>query len=680
MIKRLIQLILDQQAAKRLEREVDRLMRNIARQSESRMSAAFRRIGATVVAAFSLRALVGFTRQMFRIGAASEETASKVEEVFGSERAAQLDTFLARFARMAGLTRTEGRDMLANFGAVFQGAGLAADASADLAEQAVRMAADFQSFHDVPIAETFAAIRSGATGEAEPLKRFGIVLRAVDVDARALANTGKRTAKELTEQERVVARMQLIFEKAGAAVGNLEKTQGSTANRTRSVITWFRQLREDLAVGLLPVFRLAVVEIGNASGFFDGMTGAVQRLTVWVRENLQAIRDWGIVVVRVAQATVETFRFMGRMVINAFTIVGTHLAAEWMAIRERFAGFVNFVLEGLDKIPGVEIDFRMNQMTPEEFAEAQRLLYEDMAGDADDMVDALFDLAEAYRDVGRAAGEAASGQTAPITSPDANAPPVVPPPTVPEPDDPTARDVADRVRQMREELERERIELTLGEEAALRYSLGLQGIVGEAQDLIIAQTLANEALKRTRDGVVSAAGEMTEALETFFGSAADGFKAQGGVWAAAGEAARSAGAAIVSGLVAGRAEEQIAQGTAALASGIWPPNPAALLAAGKHFAAAALFKAIPGIVRGAGGGGGGGGGGLGGVGGIPPGAIGTSVPGSQPVVGPEVHIYMDPLSPADPRFQRVVMGATQNAEERFGENVQVHVHPRSGAQ
>ena len=36
------------------------------------------------------------------------------------------------------------------------------------------------------------------------------------------------------------------------------------------------------------------------------------------------------------------------------------------------------------------------------------------------------------------------------------------------------------------------------------------------------------------------------------------------------------------------------------------------------------------------------------------------------------------LSPGDPDFQRVALGAIQNAQERFGENVNVNVHPRTG--
>jgi hypothetical protein len=647
MIRRLIQLVLDANAAKKLEREVDRSMGRIARESESKMKVAFRRIGLAVAAAFSVRAVTRFAREMLRLGSSAEETASKFGTVFGQERAAELDGFLDRFARIAGLTRTEGREMLANFGAIFQGAGLAADASADLSEQAVRMAADFQSFHDIPIAETFAAIRSGATGEAEPLKRLGIILRAVDVDTLALANSNKTLAKDLTEQERVVARMQLIYEKAGVAVGDLARTQDSTANRVRNLTTWFRQLREDLAIGLLPVFRLAVIEIGNASGLFDGLSGAVQGLTVWIRENLAAIRDWGVAVVRVAQATIETVRFMARMVINSFDVIGTSLALWLAGARQDVARLVNSVIEGFNKIPGVDIEFRMNQLTPEEFAEQQRLLQEDIAGNAADMADALGDLAESYRDVGRAAVEAATGQREAASVPPPA--PVVPPPT-------PGGDGEDD-----DELE----------EANARF---LRRLETQARAAEAAKKFRDKEMQELRDAAVPVAQEMTAAFETFFLSAATGFEAQGGIWAAAGDAAREAGAAIVSGLVAGRAEEQIAQGTAALASGLWPPNPAAIAASLKHFAAAALFKAIPGAIAGRGGGSG-----VGGGGSIPRGALGTSVPGTRDVPGPEIHVYLDQLSPADPRFQRVVLGAVQNAQERFGPSVRVNLHPRSSA-
>jgi hypothetical protein len=42
----------------------------------------------------------------------------------------------------------------------------------------------------------------------------------------------------------------------------------------------------------------------------------------------------------------------------------------------------------------------------------------------------------------------------------------------------------------------------------------------------------------------------------------------------------------------------------------------------------------------------------------------------------QVHIYIDPLNPDDPAYQRSVAAATKNAQERYGANTQVHIHRR----
>lgn len=88
----------------------------------------------------------------------------------------------------------------------------------------------------------------------------------------------------------------------------------------------------------------------------------------------------------------------------------------------------------------------------------------------------------------------------------------------------------------------------------------------------------------------------------------------------------------------------------------------------KHAAAAAAWK-VAGAAAGGGGAGAAGGGG---------GSVANSSAGStvQPP-GPEVHIYIDPLSPDDPRAQTFVRGAVDQAQERYGNNAKVRVHRRA---
>lgn len=624
MIRRIIQLILDKRSARKAEDEV----KDVGKRTEKSLKKNFKRVAAAIVAAFSVRAIVNFTKEMFRLGSSATETASKFRTVFGDERAAELDKFLDTFERLSGLTRSAGREMLANFGAVLQGAGIAADASAVLSEQMVRLAGDLQSFHDVPIEEAFAAIRSGATGEAEPLKRFGIVLRAVDVDARALANTGKENTKQLTEQERVLARVQLITEKAGVAVGDLARTQDSAANRARQLRGRFDRMRETVALGLLPALErlIPIFEslAARAETFANKTAGAVQALL-----DLAGIADQEVAVE--LQSITNQLRGMEEAQQRAFLTSRLQLAArEYAQLRRRITDAKQAIF---DATPEFE---RVGQTVEDMTSRAIRGM-EDEAKRAGEVMNFI---SRQLAEVGAAAG------TNVPTGPDG---------------DQTGRDPAEVEAEAERARERRRALRLKNHRAALReFQLQEEEAEAEAErarqrrrDLRIKNHRA--ALRELRDaedelfhGLVS----QTELTAAFM---RDGFK--------------GVGAAIVKDLIAGRAEEQFASGLAALASGTWPPNPAALAAAGKHFAAAAAFRALGAALGGIGGGGGVGGG-------ATVGALGTSRPGTERVPPPEVNIFLDPLSPADPRFQRVIQGARQNAEERFG-SVRVNVRPRT---
>lgn len=73
------------------------------------------------------------------------------------------------------------------------------------------------------------------------------------------------------------------------------------------------------------------------------------------------------------------------------------------------------------------------------------------------------------------------------------------------------------------------------------------------------------------------------------------------------------------------------------------------------------------------------GGGRGGLsGGIPTGARDPSGRLLEDRRGPEVHIYIDPLDPANPAYQRNVYAAQRYATDRYGEGAIVTVHPRTG--
>jgi hypothetical protein len=235
-------------------RDAERTAEGTARKVRGSFMGAFSGLGGMLAGIFALDKIRDFVRHMWELGSAAGETQSKFNTVFGQEGSAQVQAFIDQFGTLMGLNNTMAQEMTATAGAIVQGMGASREASALFAQQMVTLAGDLQSFHNVPIQDTFRAIRSGMTGEYEALKSLGIVIRQADIDTLALANSNKTAAKELTQTERATAALQLITERAGVAVGDLGRTKDSTANRARNLYAEYENLKIELAKNLLPVF------------------------------------------------------------------------------------------------------------------------------------------------------------------------------------------------------------------------------------------------------------------------------------------------------------------------------------------------------------------------------------------------------------------------------------------
>jgi hypothetical protein len=225
-------------------------------------------------------------KRLFDIGSAVEETRSKFETVFGAS-SASVQAFIDDFGRLAGVTRNEGREILGTLGAVSQGLGMARDASAGFATEIFKLSADIGSFNNLPTEDVAQRITAALTGERESLKRLGIVVTEVEVQQRALNDTNKENVKALTQAEKATATLAIITEKAGVAVGDLTRTQDSSANIARRLSARFRDMRDTIAESLMPAMSQLLQLMDENSDALDTFAAAfgtaVRDITVFIR-------------------------------------------------------------------------------------------------------------------------------------------------------------------------------------------------------------------------------------------------------------------------------------------------------------------------------------------------------------------------------------------------------------
>jgi hypothetical protein len=248
--------------------------------AEDRASQAFKKAGGSFtemsdkIGRFAAGAGVGLAvSKLAELGGAAikmaidaGEAASAFATTFGPATD-RVGRFVDEFANKAGFASFELEQMLAVTGNVVQGLGATEKESADLSITMATLAGDVASFSNAQggAQGVMAALQSAINGETEALKTYGLAISQTEVVERALLDTGKQRADELTRHEKALATVAVAYDKAGKAVGDLDRTQDSAANTLRELAARGKEVGVQFGQAMLP----AVEEI---LGAFDELT------------------------------------------------------------------------------------------------------------------------------------------------------------------------------------------------------------------------------------------------------------------------------------------------------------------------------------------------------------------------------------------------------------------------
>jgi hypothetical protein len=169
------------------------------------------------------------------------EQISKTNVVFG-QSADEVKAWSETSARALGLAQDQALATASSFGALFKPMGLVGPEAARQSEALTQLGADLASFYNTDVQQALDAIKSGLVGESEPLRQYGILLSETRVQHEAMAETGKRAASELTDLDKVLARINLTLKDSRQAQGDFARTQGGLANQTRILKANLRDL------------------------------------------------------------------------------------------------------------------------------------------------------------------------------------------------------------------------------------------------------------------------------------------------------------------------------------------------------------------------------------------------------------------------------------------------------
>ena len=191
-----------------------------------------------------------------------QEAQSKVTAVFG-DQAKGILAWSKTTSSAIGISSRSALDAVGTYGNLFQAFGITRVESGKMSKTLVELAADIASFSNVPIQEVLDALRSGLSGETEPLKRHGVALTEdrIKIEARNLAiydGVGALNAAQKAE-----AIYSLILRDTVLAQGDVARTAGGLANQKKFLAAQVEDLSGTFGAVLLPVMVNVVGVIRN---------------------------------------------------------------------------------------------------------------------------------------------------------------------------------------------------------------------------------------------------------------------------------------------------------------------------------------------------------------------------------------------------------------------------------
>lgn len=162
------------------------------------------------------------------------------------------------------------------FNGLFKAGGPATEQAKEMSKTFTVLAQDLSSFFDMSPEEALDRLRSGLSGEAEPLRRFNVYLTEGAVKAEAYAMGIAKAGAELTEQQKIQARASLILKGTAEAQGDVIRTSGSATNQVRAMTSQWNELSVTMGQKILPLFTPVVAALGRMVEGFAGLPGPVQ--------------------------------------------------------------------------------------------------------------------------------------------------------------------------------------------------------------------------------------------------------------------------------------------------------------------------------------------------------------------------------------------------------------------
>lgn len=224
------------------------------------------KVTAPIVAMYTLSA---------NLGSDYEENLNKIDVAFGDSGEAVKD-WANNVREQFGLSKVQATDMVSSFGALGKGIGLSEEEASKMSISLAGLSADLGSYFNVGTDESSKALEGIFTGEAEALKKFGVVMN--ETNLKQFAEDQGLMYNEMSQTEKTILRYQYVLAKTTDAQGDFARTSDGTANSTKIFKSAVQDLGTMIGTQLLPIITPVIQKVADFVSRLADLPAPVQKI------------------------------------------------------------------------------------------------------------------------------------------------------------------------------------------------------------------------------------------------------------------------------------------------------------------------------------------------------------------------------------------------------------------
>jgi hypothetical protein len=244
------------------------------------------------------------------------ETVSKSGIIFG-EASTEIKAFADTAAEALGLSKQAALDAAATMGTFGKSAGLAGADLSNFSIEMVKLSGDLASFHNANPADVALALGAALRGEAEPIRKFGVLLNDAAVKAQAMKMGLYDGTGALDAQAKVLATQQIILQQTSDAQGDFARTSEGAANQQRILKAQVDNAKVSIGQAFLPILEAVLpvlvtfaTAIGNNTDAFIAFVaviGTISGAIVLAKTGMMLYKAAAIITTAVNYALATSF-------------------------------------------------------------------------------------------------------------------------------------------------------------------------------------------------------------------------------------------------------------------------------------------------------------------------------------------------------------------------------------